>query len=145
MKSKNQSDSSYGEQPVQFILVSADAGLNLISKEFAPDFTMDETLVSGFLTAFRTFSTMYFAKRLNQLRFGEYTLLMRVEQPFLFCYIFRGDFESAKRRLNEFIHQFRIKKGVWNSLSSTVQTGAVNHSDSFEIENILLGVFSPSA
>lgn len=145
MKYNSHSGSFCEEQPVQFILVSADGGLNLISKEFESDFMMDETLISGFLTAFTTFSTMYFAKPLSQLRFGEYTLLMRIEQPFLFCYIFRGDFVSAKGKLNEFIHQLRSKKGVWNSLSTTAQTGVIDHSYCFEIEDILLHVFSPNA
>lgn len=144
MKYNNQSDYSINEQPVQFMLVSADAGLNLISKEFEPYFSVDETIMSGFLTAFTTFSNTYFTKRLNQLRFGEYTMLMRIEQPFLFCYIFRGDPESGKGKLNEFIHQLRSKKDVWNSLSMTAQTGEVNHSDSFEIENTLSHVFSPN-
>jgi hypothetical protein len=144
MKYNNQFGSFAKEQPVQFMLVSADAGLNLISKEFEPYLSVDETIMSGFLTAFTTFSSMYFTKRLNQLRFGKYTLLMRIEQPFLFCYIFRGDLVSAKGKLNEFIHQFRSKKDVWNSLSMTAQTGEINYSDFFEIENTLSHVFSPN-
>ncbi|MDF1539435.1 MAG: hypothetical protein P1Q69_11095 [Candidatus Thorarchaeota archaeon] len=76
MNSFSSFDTLSEEHPVQFMLMSEEAGLNLISRVFEPYFRMDDNLVSGYLTAISTYSSEFLAKQLNQIRFGEYTLLM---------------------------------------------------------------------
>jgi len=133
----NISSTALREKPVQFILLSVDAGLNLISKTFDPHFDVDESLVSGILTALNTCSSEIFSQQLEKVCFGEYTLLMRIEQQFLFCYIFKGDCNSADFRLKEIINYLRNEPELWHSLLTTLDTGTVNHRVSFRLDNFL--------
>jgi len=115
------------EEPIQFMLIGAHAGFSLVTKEFQPSLRVDDSLVSGFLTALTSFADEVFAQPLNRVKIGDYTMLMRIELPFLFCYVFRGQSYPAIQRLDEFIEVFKEETSLWNSLTSTITTGAVDY------------------
>jgi hypothetical protein len=127
------------------MVMSAEAGLNLISETFDSHFDVDESIISGMLTALNTCSGEIFSKQLEKLCFGDYTLLMRFEQPLLFCYIFKGDCESANFRLNEIIDYLRIDFELWSSLLETMRTGTIDHRVTFRIRNFLTQILTHAA
>ncbi|MHA1481363.1 MAG: hypothetical protein ACTSQZ_08080, partial [Candidatus Thorarchaeota archaeon] len=129
------------EEPVQFMLVAAHAGFNLVTKEFQPSLRVDDSLVSGFLTALTSFADEVFAQPLNRVRIGDFTMLMRVELPFLFCYVFRGQSYPAIQRLDEFIEILQKETSLWNALTATIKTGAVDYTANASVENMLAQYF----
>ncbi|MHA1908555.1 MAG: hypothetical protein ACW98Y_14735 [Candidatus Thorarchaeota archaeon] len=139
------SNSASVERPVQFMLITVEAGLNIISKTYDPHFEVDETLTSGIITALNTCSGELFSQQLEQLSFGEYTMLIRCEHPFLFCYIFMGNCDSGKATLTNIIKHLRVEMGLWTSLLQTMHTGHVDQSATFRIDYILSRIFGLSA
>ncbi|MHA1905396.1 MAG: hypothetical protein ACXADL_17170 [Candidatus Thorarchaeota archaeon] len=125
------------EEPVQFIVTAAQAGINLLTVEFQPCLGGDESLLSGYLTALSSFSNMFFFRSLDLIRMGEYVMLMKVELPFLFCYIFKGQTHHGTRRLNGLIDILKDETKLWNSLAETITTGAINISATSNIEDLV--------
>ncbi|MHA1480269.1 MAG: tetratricopeptide repeat protein [Candidatus Thorarchaeota archaeon] len=132
------------EEPVQFLLVAATGGVNLVTKSFQPGIAMDESLVSGFLSALSSFSEEIFSQSLDRVRIGEYTMLMQYEEPFLFCYVFKGQSYSAIQKMKEFIEILRGKESLREALERTVATGAINQSAQASVEDVLTQVFVPA-
>jgi len=133
------------EEPVQFLLVAAAGGVNLVTKSFQPGIAMDESLVSGFLSALSSFSEEVFSQSLDRVRIGEYTMLMQYEEPFLFCYVFKGQSYSAIQKMKEFIEVLRDNVSLRQALEHTITTGAINQSATSSVEEVLTQVFLPAA
>jgi hypothetical protein len=124
---------SMNEEPVQLMLIAAHTGLNLVSIEFQPYIKVDDTLLCGLLSALSRFSDEMFLRPLDSIKIGEHTLLMRVELPFLFCYVFKGQIKHANRRLDVFIESIQRNAQLWKSLMITISTGAVNKNNEIQI------------
>jgi len=130
------------EEPVRLILSAADSGINLFGVDFQPDLMSDESLLSGFLTALRCISHEIFWTSFDEIRFGRYTMLMKVHAPFLFAYIFSGHTSDAMHRLDEFIKILRERSSLLRSLKNTIKTGAVDKMAQSSIWKIASQVFS---
>ncbi|MHA2222409.1 MAG: hypothetical protein ACXAAO_10185, partial [Candidatus Thorarchaeota archaeon] len=110
------------EEPVHLMLAAANSGLSLARVQFQPYLSCDESLISSFVTALRYISNMVFSKPLDKVTIGEYTMIMKVDLPFLFCYVFKGRTRHAIHRLDEFINTILEKTPLLNSLKSTIST-----------------------
>ncbi len=132
------------EEPVQLMLAALDSGISLVSVEFQPDLDGDESLLSGFLTALRFASHGIFLLPFDEIRFGKYTMLVRADPPFLFCYVFRGNTKHFSHRLEQFINALREKSSLLTSLKNTMSTGEVNMLTKSSIENLAAEIFSHS-
>lgn len=132
------------EEPVQLVLSAADSGISLFRVEFHPGLMSDETLLSAFLTAMRCVSNEIFWTSFDEIRFGKYTMLLRVESPFLFAYIFKGHTNHALHRLEEFIRIVRDRSSLLISLENTIATGAVDKITQSSIWEVATHVFSHS-
>jgi len=130
------------EDPIQFMLIAAFGGFNVVSKEFQKGFRVDESLVSGFLSALTSFSDEVFAMPLDRIKVGEYIMLMRAELPFLFCYVFKGESYSAMQKMTHFIDSLKIDSQLWNSLETTVESGAVDQQTKATVEQMIVEIFS---
>ena len=62
------------ETPV-LLLIIGEGGFPLFSNPFTKGWSFKNNLISGFLTAFDSFSGEIFAKRLDRAKFGEFTIL----------------------------------------------------------------------
>ncbi|MFX1324552.1 MAG: hypothetical protein ACFE8N_06325 [Promethearchaeota archaeon] len=80
---------------------------------FFKEWTFQDHLFGGFLTAVNSFSDGMFSKGLDRTSFGEYTLFMKVLSPFLVCYLFKGQSYSAQHRLIYFLEKLQINKEIW--------------------------------
>ncbi|MHA1576718.1 MAG: tetratricopeptide repeat protein, partial [Candidatus Thorarchaeota archaeon] len=114
------------EVPIQFLFVAAHAGFNLYTKIFEGEASVNESLVSGFLTALSSFSEEVFAQTLERVKIGEYMMFMKIELPFLFCYIFKGPSYKAMQKMSRFVETLRDEGSVWKQMEKTVKTGKIN-------------------
>lgn len=130
------------EEPVQLVLTAVDTGLNLVNVDFKTGLDGDESIISGFLTALKHMSDMMFPQPFDRMVFGQYTMIMRIESPFLFCYVFQGNTSQATRRLCNFIRVLRGKDSLLDSLKSTITCGAVDNSAKTSIRTIATQVFT---
>ncbi len=133
------------EEPIQFLLVAATGGFNLVTKAFQPRMAVDESLVSGFLSALSSFSEEVFSQSLDRVRIGQYTMLMQYEDPFLFCYVFKGQSYSAIQKMKEFIEVLRREVSLRQALEHTITTGAVNQSAQASVQDVLTQIFLRAA
>ncbi|MFX0064681.1 MAG: tetratricopeptide repeat protein [Candidatus Hermodarchaeota archaeon] len=103
------------EEPVM-VLILTGGGTSLFSKYFSSKNEVDDQLFSGFLTAIQAFGKELFAQNLDRIKLEAYTLLLKLEEPFTLCYVFKGQSYSAQQKLARFIHILRTSTSVWESL-----------------------------
>lgn len=94
------------EIPV-FLLIIGEGGFPLLSNPFTEELSFEDGLLSGFLSAFDSFSGELFAKRLDRVKFGEYTILMQSISKFSVCYLFKGQTYLAKQKLKRFVNSLQ--------------------------------------
>lgn len=59
-------------------------------------------IIGGYLTAINQFGDEIFSEGLDRAKYGEYTVLMKSVDPFLVCYLFKGQSFLAKQKLAYF-------------------------------------------
>ncbi|MHA2131816.1 MAG: hypothetical protein ACW99L_17755, partial [Promethearchaeota archaeon] len=129
------------EEPV-LILIIAEGGTLIFSNIFAEDFPYEEDLISGFLSAFNTFSGELFSKGLDRAKFGEYTILMEPINSFSVCYLFKGQTYQAKQKLTTLIEKLQQDPSIWETLEKYYKTNQVAEvKDIPVIESILAEIF----
>jgi len=116
------------EEPIMVMLLS-EGGLCLHSKSFTPVTDVSEDMIAGFLNAIQTFSDEIFSQALDRIRLESYTLLLRLEGPFTYCYVFKGQSYSALQKLTKFIESAPQKPSVWVPLLEVTKTGRTLSSD----------------
>lgn len=129
------------DDPIQFMLMSAHGGFCIVSKEFQTSFKVDESLVTGFLSAITSFSDEVFSMPLDRIKVGDYIILFRAVVPFLFCYVFKGESYTALKKVDKIIEALQEDIDLWNSLENTVDSGLLNHETNHTIEQIVTEVF----
>ena len=95
-------------------------------------------LISGFLTAFNSFSTELFSKGLDRAKFGEHMILMQPVNPFTICYLFKGKTYIAKQKLNKFTENLQSSKDIWQTLNKYYRASRViGLKDSPPLESLI--------
>lgn len=129
------------EEPVLFLIV-AQNGLSVFSKPFLPEGEVNSQLLGAFLSAINTFSDAVFSRSLDRARLGEYTLVMKSQDPLLMCYVFKGQAFSAIQKLNHFSKITVDSTPEWSALLRTNETGVtLNPSEHGSLEKITEKVF----
>lgn len=129
------------EEPVHLVISAIDAGISLVRVEFNSEFDSDECIFSGFLTALSYIGDMMFPQPFDRMTFGQYTMILRVEAPFLFCYVFSGSTVQASRRLYDFINVLQEKASLLNSLKNTIAFGIVDKAAKSSIKELATRIF----
>ncbi|MFX0092263.1 MAG: tetratricopeptide repeat protein [Candidatus Hodarchaeota archaeon] len=129
------------EEPVLFLILTG-TGTCLFSRSFRSESKLPDQIVGGFLSAIQTFSTQVFAKTLDRIKFQDYTLFMKVEGPFLICYIFKGYSYPAQQKLSQVIKQIRTNNSIWHLLKRAMKIGRVLRSkETGDLESLLTEIF----
>ncbi|MHA2120370.1 MAG: hypothetical protein ACW990_04095 [Promethearchaeota archaeon] len=102
------------EDPVIILFIS-EAGIPIFSQSFIKEWSFQDHLFGGFLTAVNSFSNEMFSKGLDRASFGEYTLFMNAASPFLVCYLFKGQSYYAQHRVRYFIDKLQSNQDVWQT------------------------------
>lgn len=126
------------EEPILVMLLAA-GGICVHSKSFAPVTKVSEHMIAGFLNALQKFSEEVFSQTLDRIRLEAYTVLVRFEEPFTYCYVYKGQSYSAQQKLTRLIELAPQRPSLWNPMLETTQTGRALNS---EIQSILDGLLS---
>jgi len=122
------------EMPV-LLLIIAEGGIPAFSKTFTEELYIEETLISGFLTAFNAFSGELFSKGLDRAKFGDYMLIMDSVGSFSICYLFKGQTYRAKQKLTKFTRSMENTVSIWGvfkNFHKTHQTIILSENPSLE-------------
>ncbi|TET61714.1 MAG: tetratricopeptide repeat protein [Promethearchaeota archaeon] len=112
------------EDPV-LILILAEGGVTIFSHIFSKDWSYEDDLVGGFLSALNSFSSELFSEGLDRAKFGQHTVLMKPFESFSMCYVFKGQSYFAQKKINRFIESILTTekfKDLFNSFYKTHQT-----------------------
>jgi len=112
------------EQPV-LLLIIAKGGVLIFSYPFTDDLKFDDEVISGFLTAFDSFSDELFSKGLDRAKFGDYSVVMDTIKDYSVSYLFKGQIIPAKQKLMRFLDKIHQTDYIWNSLEKCIKTSQV--------------------
>jgi hypothetical protein len=116
------------EEPI-LLLIMDNSGVTYFNHPFISNWDYSD-LFSSFMSAFNTFSSEIFSKSIDRIRIGENTILINPAEPFLACYIIRGQSYSALQKLSRFSEAIKKNSEIWQALNKSVKT-----SDMLELDN----------
>jgi hypothetical protein len=108
------------EDPVM-LLILTEGGDLLYSRKFIEDFSFEDDILGSFLTAINYFISEVFSEGLDRAVFGQHTLLMMPIQPFLVCYIFKGNSYHAHQKIMNFVDSIKNDNLIWQPLQNFFQ------------------------
>jgi len=115
----------YSEEDPVLLLILAEGGVPIFSHIFTKEWSFEEDLVGGFLSAIDSFSGELFSEGLDRAKFGQHTVLMKPFSTFSACYLFKGQSYLAKKRMDKFIESIQKTeelKGIFENFNRTHQT-----------------------
>ena len=103
------------EDPVMVLIVDR-SGLTLYSYSFNLKKHFNEQLIGGYLTALYAFGNEVFtdASPTHEIMFHDYSVIMKLVGPVMFCYVFRG--KSHSKNIDSFINRVRNYYILWHAL-----------------------------
>jgi len=129
------------EDPVM-LLILTEGGNLLFSKKFVEDFSFEDDILGGFLTTINYIISEVFSEGLDRAVFGPYTLLMMPVQPFLVCYIFKGDSYFAHHKIKNFLNSIQNDSLIWQSLQNFFQKSkSIQLDDVPSLELLITEIF----
>ena len=129
------------EAPI-LLLILHGGGISLFIKKFDSVTDVDEQMIGAFLNAIQSFSEEVFSQTLDRIRLKEYTILVRPQGEFSFCYVYRGQSYSAQQKLTRFVEIVPQKSSIWTPLQKASRTGQVLDSTALaSIDTLLSEVF----
>ncbi len=131
----------HNEDPV-LVMIMTESGIPLYTKIFDEQWSVNEELFSGFLSAFNSFSDEIFSKGFDRAVFGDYSILMKHISPFMISYIFLGQSYLAKQRFSKFTENIQKTESIITKLNHSLNTGLVLKSrDVPNLENMMSEIF----
>ena len=129
------------EEPVLLIIVY-EGGVTIYSKKFSQKEMIDEMFVGGFLTAIDSFMHQTFATggSIERIKHQEYTLLLKVENPLLFCYVYKGQSFTAIQKLDNIISELKKSITIWHALVNNLGE-QLSDKEKEQIEQIADNIF----
>jgi len=129
------------EDPVM-LLILTEGGNLLFSKKFKKDFSFEDDILGGFLTTVNYIISEVFSEGLDRAVFGQFTLLMMPLQPFLICYIYKGDSYYAHIKIKNFLDSLQNNNFIWQSLQNFLQKSkSVQLNDIPSLESKIVEIF----
>ncbi|MFX0166736.1 MAG: tetratricopeptide repeat protein [Promethearchaeota archaeon] len=115
------------EEPI-LLLVMGEGGSTYFSHPFVENWDY-RNLFSSFMSAFNTFSNEIFSKSIDRIRIGENTILINPIEPFLTCYVIKGQSYPALQKLSRFTEAIRENSEIWQALEKSVKTSEMLELD----------------
>lgn len=82
---------------------------------------MIENLIGSFLSAINSFGKEAFSSNLpfERMKHHDYSIVMRIEKPLLFCNVFKGQSYSATQKITTIAESVKTKlHGSWDQLTN---------------------------
>ncbi|MFX0080562.1 MAG: tetratricopeptide repeat protein [Candidatus Hodarchaeota archaeon] len=126
MKGRNSTEppESINEDPVLLLIIEKGGSL-VFSKNFSEDLTIESDLISNFLSAFESFGDELFSERLDRIKYGENTILMKSLEKFSICYLFKGQSYLAQKKLTQFTEKIQEEALIWQTLEKVCKTSQI--------------------
>ncbi|MHA2088813.1 MAG: hypothetical protein ACW972_11080, partial [Promethearchaeota archaeon] len=116
------------EEPIMLLIMDT-SGNTFFTHIFAMDWDYDD-LFSSFMSAFNTFSSEIFSKSIDRIKIDENLILISPIEPFLICYVIKGQSYSALKKLNSFAETIKNKPEIWDSLQKSIK-----NSEMLDLDN----------
>jgi hypothetical protein len=130
------------DEPIMLILV-AESGLPIYSKQFDPKIELQEMLISGFLSSINTFVQEAFNApgMIRRISHDEYTLSFNLKEPILFCYVYEGPSYPAMKKLEKLITEVHESE-VWSALEEVGHKGyKLKNGEITQMEGVIGEIF----
>ena len=125
------------------LLILTEGGVLVFSYPFSNEWRIDEDLFSSFLSAFTSFSTEFFSKGLDRVKFGDEMMLMESIGSFSFCYLFKGQTFLARQKLTKFIEEIQSNSYLWQSLEQHYETSQILElKECPQLESLITEIFA---
>jgi tetratricopeptide (TPR) repeat protein len=132
------------DDPILLTIMSK-TGLPYFNHTFIKNWDHSD-LFSSFISAFNTFSSEIFAKTIDRIKIGENIIFIKPVEPFLACYVSKGQSYPAIKKLNKFSDSIKNEKEIWDILNKAAKTShelSVDSSPLLEaVVNEIFGVLS---
>ncbi|MFW9896238.1 MAG: hypothetical protein ACFFD7_10580 [Candidatus Thorarchaeota archaeon] len=115
------------EEPI-LLLIMDNSGTTYFNHPFIAKWDHSD-LFSSFLSAFNTFSDEIFSKSIDRIRIGENTILINPVEPFLACYVIKGQSYPALQKLTRFTEAIRENSEIWQALNKSAKTSEMLELD----------------
>jgi hypothetical protein len=116
------------EEPI-LLLIMDKSGVAYFNHSFIGDWDFDD-LFSSFMSAFNTFTGEIFSKSIDRVKVGDNTILINPIEPFLACYVIKGQSYPAQQKLTRFSDAIKASPEIWDALNRAVKT-----SEMLELDN----------
>ncbi|MFX0080901.1 MAG: hypothetical protein ACFE94_04025 [Candidatus Hodarchaeota archaeon] len=124
------------------LLILAEGGILVFSYPFSDEWRIDEDLFSSFLSAFKSFSTEFFSKGLDRVKFGDDMMLMESIGNFSFCYLFKGQTYLARQKLTKFTEELQQNSSLWQDMEQHYKTSQVLElRENPQLESLITEIF----
>ncbi|UYP47225.1 hypothetical protein NEF87_003510 [Candidatus Lokiarchaeum ossiferum] len=130
------------EQPLLFVIMN-ETGTALYKHSFSHSLSIDEQMLSAFLSAMNSFCTELFADSFDRAIIGDSFLALARAPPFVFCYIFKGNSYFAQSKIKQFLKNFNANQyGSKDILTHSLDASCfVCEKDRVNITNVLFNSF----
>ncbi|NHJ84950.1 MAG: tetratricopeptide repeat protein [Asgard group archaeon] len=123
------------EQPV-ILLIIKESGEPIFNKNFLPKkIITDDSLISGFLTSINAFFKEVFeaAGSIERIKHHDLTILLKPVEPFLFCYVFKGQSYSAIKKIDQFVNLLQNNnRDTWMELVKQAKIPKIISSENMQ-------------
>lgn len=109
------------EEPI-LLLIMGGGGVSYFTHSFIENWDYDD-LFSSFMSAFNTFSSEIFSESIDRIKMGGNLILIKPVEPFLVCYVIKGQSYPALQRLNRFSDVIKWNTEISEALNKSVKTG----------------------
>jgi tetratricopeptide (TPR) repeat protein len=127
-KSSTESPEIINEIPILLLIISK-GGILIFSKAYSETLTVDSDLISSFLSAFESFGDELFSERLDRIKYGENTILIKPLENFSVCYLFKGQSYPALQKLTRFTEAITESSEIRQALNKSVKTSEMLELD----------------
>lgn len=125
------------ENPVLILIVSQ-GGSPIFSQPFIKEWSYENHLFGGFLTAINSFSDEVFSKGLERAKFGDYTVISKSIPSFLIFYLFKGQSFQAQKRIGYFAEAIQEENEIWQKFQKFYEANREIQLNDIPLLNSLL-------
>ncbi|MHA2400796.1 MAG: tetratricopeptide repeat protein [Promethearchaeota archaeon] len=108
------------EEPI-LLLIMDNSGATYFSHPFISNWDHSH-LFSSFMSAFNTFMDEIFSNFIDRIKIKENIILMQPVEPFLVCYVIKGESYPALQKLTRFTEAIQENSEIWDALNKAIKT-----------------------
>lgn len=129
------------EQALLFMIMGP-GGIPLFINSFSRNWDDQEEIIGGFLSAFNSMGFEFFSQSIENMKFGENNVLVQFIEPFMVCYVIRGETYLAHQKLSKFTEVLKSTQSIWDKLISSSKKGMILSAEQIPaLQNLIVSIF----